>query len=108
MLENYQQQLSRPQAKRHIQMYSKLKHSLDTSGLLSEHQLQWLADVLESNNTDEFHVVEQFAVMLYEIEFQCLQAHRHFSPLIPKLFGDTKNAQRIQKASDKLGIMLNA
>ena len=108
MLDNYQKQLNNPQAKRHVQMYSKLKHSLDSSGLLSQHQHHWLMDVLESKSQDEFHVVEQFAVMLYEIEFQCLQAHRNFSPLIPQLFGDTNNAKRIQKAADKLGVMLNA
>ena len=108
MLEHYKQQLSKPEAKRHVQMYLRLKHGLDSSGLLSVHQHHWLTEVLENNNTDEFHVVEQFSVMLYEIEFQCLQAHRHFSPLIPALFGDGEDAQFIQDATKKLGVILNA
>lgn len=108
MLEHYKQQLSKPEAKRHVQMYLRLKHGLDSSGLLSVHQRQWLTEVLENNSTDEFHVVEQFSVMLYEIEFQCLQAHRHFAPLIPTLFGDGADAKFIHNAAKKLGVILNA
>lgn len=108
MLENYKQQLSKPEAKRHVQMYLRLKHDLDSSGLLSVHQHRWLLEVLENQNKDEFHVVEQFSVMLYEIEFQCLQAHRHFSPLIPELFGNGDDAQFIRNATDKIGTILNA
>jgi len=108
LLVNYKKQLSKPEAKRHVQMYLRLKHGLDSSGLLSVHQHQWLMEVLETQNTDEFHVVEQFSVMLYEIEFQCQQAHRHFYPLIPKLFGDGTDAKFIRSATNKMGTILNS
>lgn len=107
VLENYKEQMSKPKAKRHVQTYIKLQHGIDTSGLLSDHQRQWLTDIYDNNKTDEFHVVEQFAVMLFEIEFQCQQAHRYFSPLIPGLFGDGEDGKLIQNGADKLGILLN-
>ncbi len=107
VVENYQQQMSKPKAKRHVQTYIKLKHCIETSGLLSDHQRQWLTDVFENQKIEEFHIVEQFAVMLFEIEFQCQQAQRYFSPLIPALFGDGEDGKFIQSGSDKLGILLN-
>lgn len=106
LLAHHKQDLAKPAAQGHVQMYTKLKHGLDSSGLLSEHQNEWLKEVFGTKNKDEYHVVEQFAVMLYEIEYQCQQAQRYFEPLIPELFEDTQVRARIQKASQKLSQVL--
>lgn len=107
MIDKYEKQLSKPEALRHVHAYNQLKYGIDSSGLLSSHQREWLLGIFKTKKTDESHVVEQFAVMLFEIQFQCQQAYRHFSPLIPTLFGSGEDGQFVQKGTDKLGEILN-
>lgn len=106
LLLHQKEALGKPEAKGHVEMYTKLKQGLDSSGLLSKYQSEWLAEVLSTENKEEFHVVEQFAVMLYEIEYQCQQAQRYFEPLIPTLFKNAATQDLVYEGWTKLTQML--
>jgi len=73
----------------HRELYEQLLNILDTSGLLSNHQREWLKRVAISQDENEFPAVEHFAVMLFEAKFQCKQVHRFFISLLPRSYKET-------------------
>ncbi len=85
----HSQELSPAKYDAHRELYEQLLNILDTSGLLSSHQQEWLKKVAVSKEESEFPAVEHFAVMLFEAKYQCQQVHRFFISLLPKSYKGT-------------------
>jgi len=106
VIDSAHEELNNPLLVKHIALHRELRNLLDTSGLLSKHQQLWLQDVLKNNDENEFAMVEQFSVLLSEMEYQCRNAQRQFDPLIPELFGVGAVAARVKQTSQKISLLL--
>ena len=99
----FKTELQHPSVTMHIAQYEKLNSILNSSGLLSPHQVDWLEGIAKNKTKKDYHVVEQYAVMLYELEYHCLRVKRNFEPVIPIVFS---NSVKFKEMNEELHQLL--
>ena len=73
-------------------LLSKLEYTIANTGLLNESQHKWLEALQVQHSSDDYLDIEEFILLLDEIEYRCLFIMRKFeeaSEELEKRFGDT-------------------
>ncbi len=70
---------------RPILMFRQLEKTMDTSGLLSEHQAGWLKEGSKNNQSDYHNAIGEYALLLEELEYYFNFINRNVEPYLSEI-----------------------